>query len=130
VIYYFCPFCWKELKDNLIICPFCKSDLRNFSSMPFEEKLIHALRHPVREIRKTAVFIIGLKKMSSAVKELEKILSYEEDPIMIIEILNSLKKIGTEEAVDIIERFKFHSSSLISSYVNKFLVHKPINDNN
>ncbi|MDI6713765.1 MAG: HEAT repeat domain-containing protein [Thermodesulfovibrio sp.] len=98
--------------------------------MPFEEKLIYALKHPVREIRKTAIFIIGLKKMRSAIKELEKILIYEEDSIMIIEILNSLKNIGTEEAMEIIERFKFHSSSLISSYINKFLVHKPINDNN
>lgn len=130
MIYYFCPFCWEELKDNLIICPNCNSDLRKFSSMPFEEKLIYALKHPVREIRKTAIFIIGLKKMRSAIKELEKILIYEEDSIMIIEILNSLKNIGTEEAMEIIERFKFHSSSLISSYINKFLVHKPINDNN
>ncbi|GAB6183471.1 HEAT repeat domain-containing protein [Thermodesulfovibrio hydrogeniphilus] len=92
MLHFFCPYCWCELKENEKICSKCGRDISNYSLLPYDEKLLLVLNHPVKEIRKTVVHLLGLKRLPQAVYKLEKMLDEEEDPMILIEIINTLKK--------------------------------------
>ncbi len=116
MMHFFCPCCWKEIKESDNFCPFCKYELITYSSLSYEEKLIFALKHPVKEIRRTIVFLIGMKKLTKGIKELERMLFQEEDPIISLEIIKALENIGTKEAIKVIRKGKTHRNRLISKF--------------
>lgn len=127
MIHFFCPSCWREISEQ-IICPFCQYDLREFHKLSYEDKLIGALKHPIKEIRKTAVFIIGLKRIEKAVTELERMINEEEDPFILMEIVKALRQIKNREAKVILEKLSSHRSSLIANFVKQSdLYTEPLN---
>lgn len=62
MIHFFCLSCWHEISERDVKCPHCNYDLDIYLNMPYEYKLIFSLNHPVKELKKLAVFIIGIKK--------------------------------------------------------------------
>jgi len=56
---FFCPICWKEIKETEKTCPYCDANITEHEKRSFEEKLINALKHPERETVQRAVWILG-----------------------------------------------------------------------
>ena len=99
---FFCPVCWREIKADEKKCPYCGADITEHEKKTFEEKLINALKHPERETAKRSVWILGRIKSIKAVSPMEELFGRTDNPFMKLEILNSLKEIGTESALDFI----------------------------
>jgi len=93
--------------------------MSDYDSCSFEEKLIHALSHPVRENRMMAVQLLGEMKSEKAVAAFATILETEKDFYMIREMINSLKKIGTPEGIRLIQKQGSHPSRLVRKLVRQ-----------
>ena len=99
---FFCPVCWREIKADDKKCPYCGTDITEHEKKSFEEKLINALKHPERETVKRSVWILGRIKSIKAVTSIKELFGLTDNPFMKLEILNSLKEIGTDAALDFI----------------------------
>ncbi|MCX8034203.1 MAG: HEAT repeat domain-containing protein [Thermodesulfovibrio sp.] len=119
MIHFFCPSCWRVISENIIICPYCHYDLRKFNTLGYDDKLILSLRHPVKEIRRLIIFIIGLKKLKKAVAEFERMIEGEDDPIILLEIVKALVKINSKEAREILDKMRSHRFQIISRYIER-----------
>ena len=56
---FYCPACWEEIPADVERCPYCDADISPFDQKQFEDKLIIALGHPVRERVRMAVRSLG-----------------------------------------------------------------------
>lgn len=101
---FFCPICWKEIKENDRVCPFCGANISEFGNKDFEEKLINALGHPERDTVLRAVNILGKLKSIKAVNPLLALFQQTDNPFLKIEILHTLNEIGVPEAKTFIMR--------------------------
>jgi HEAT repeat protein len=116
---FFCPSCWKEIEAQIARCPYCGYFISRYDACSFEEKLIHALRHPIRENRMMAIQLLGEIKSEKAVLVFASILESENDFYVIREIINSLNKIGSFESMDLIRKMNNHPSKLVSNLVQE-----------
>jgi hypothetical protein len=94
---HFCPNCGGEIRENASVCPHCQYELANYNHLPYEDKLILALRHPVRENRILAIQLLGDIRSKSAISAFGYILHEENDFYVIREIIHSLRKIAGVE---------------------------------
>jgi HEAT repeat protein len=110
---FFCPICWKEIRWDDEICPYCGSDITEHEKKRFEDKLINALRHPERETVQRAVWILGRLNSMKAVKPLLSIFEQTDNVFLKVEILNSMDEIGTPDAIDLIVRALDSTESIV-----------------
>ncbi|MGC9188996.1 MAG: HEAT repeat domain-containing protein [Sulfurihydrogenibium sp.] len=112
-IIYFCPACWSVIKKEDIVCPNCGFDLREFHEMDYEYKLILSLEHPIKEWRKNVIHTIGLKRLEEAVPYLDIMVDKEQDPFVLMEIADTLAKIGTPDVIPILRKLSEHKYILV-----------------
>jgi len=128
---YYCPNCWKELKGNEKICPFCGAELQNFSEIEFEEKLLSALYHPVSERRNIAAQVLGNRKCIKAIPEFLKIIkSGKQDFYFLKEVLLAVAKINHPLRDDILRIGSEHPSELVSKYAKELIRNLEVKDSN
>src|SRR4030067_1237851 len=84
---FFCPVCWKEIRQVDTICPCCNAHLPEYENKHFEEKLINALRHPERETVQRAVYLLGKRKSVKAAKPLLDLFKQTNNTFLQIAIL-------------------------------------------
>lgn len=119
---FFCPFCWEQIKEKDLVCPYCYKSLTEYAEKSYEEKLIISLKHPIKEIRRNIVFILGKKKSELAISYLEDIVFNEKDYLIVIEAIKALKQIDTKEAIKILAKAEVeHPSALIRKFVKNYL---------
>jgi HEAT repeat protein len=99
---FFCPLCWREIREIDRSCPFCHADIAEFGNRNFEEKLINALKHPERETVHRAVYILGKLKSIKAVKPIIRLFKQTENTFLKMRILSTLHEIGVPEANEFI----------------------------
>ncbi len=95
---FFCPYCWREIGENERKCPHCAMFLVEHDKKDFEEKLINALRHPVRDTIERAVWILGKLKSHIAVDALIDLFNSIDNPFLKRHILEALYEIDSEPA--------------------------------
>ena len=118
---FFCPNCWKEIAGRATVCPNCESDIFEYTNLSYEEKLISALRHPIREYRMMAIRFLGELQCKAALPAFAAILETEEDFYVIVVIILALDKIGSEESRNMIRRLKTHKSRLVRKTATQVL---------
>ncbi len=117
---YFCPRCWNEFKEDFSVCPICGYDLKEFDEMPYEDKLIVALNHPVSEYRLNAIKLLGDLRSEKAVSEFEKMVE-REDIVTVLEIIDALSKIRSEESLRLLKKLSESSSKIVSKKAKEVL---------
>jgi hypothetical protein len=110
---HFCPSCWVEIRENVSVCPRCRYDLARYNQLPYEDKLILALQHPVKENRMLAIQLLGDLHSKSAIPVFRSILREGDDFYVIREIVRSLHKIGGSESDDLLRTIRKHKSRLV-----------------
>lgn len=90
---YYCTNCWKEIKKDETICPYCGTDQSILDKAAFKDKLINALNHPEPETPIRAANILAQLKVKEAVPSLIKKLEKEKDPFIIESIVRALIEI-------------------------------------
>ncbi|MCX7738612.1 MAG: hypothetical protein N2Z80_04265 [Hydrogenothermaceae bacterium] len=120
-ILFFCPACWSQIGSSDQVCPNCGFDLEEFHKMEYEYKILMALEHPVKEWRKNTVYVIGLKRLEEAVPYLDIMIDKESDPFILIEIVDTLKKIGTISVLPLLEKLSIHKYALVRNKAKQTL---------
>ncbi len=118
---YFCPRCWSELKRNYRKCPVCGYDIREFERLNYEDKLIVALKHPVREFRINAIRLLGRMKSEKALDYFEQIIEKEKDVFILKEVAEALSKIDTERGEKLLRRLAEHRAVVVSREAKRHL---------
>lgn len=121
MITFFCPQCWKEIKEEDRKCPYCDADITEHEKKDFEDKLINALKHPERETVRRVVWILGRLKSIKAVMSLVKLFHETDNPFLKREILESLSEIGTEEAKEFIKSSLHSEISTVRKKANEII---------
>lgn len=119
-IIYFCPACWSSVSKDDVVCPACGYDLMEFHQLPYEYKLIMALEHPVKEMRKNVIYTIGKKDLKEAIPHLEVIINKETDPLILMEVVDALSKMTSPEAIRLLRLLAQHRYPIVRS---KALIH-------
>ncbi len=119
---YFCPRCWHHESRPIATCPRCGHDLASEVILTYEERLLSALSHPVREQRMIAIEILGRLRYRKAVPHIAKILETEQDYYLIREGMKALTRIGGLECDDILWSLSLHHHSpLVRTLAEEFL---------
>jgi hypothetical protein len=116
---YYCPDCWAEVGPDVVTCPGCGYRMADFDSLPFESKLILALKHPIRVNRMLAIQLLGERRYRGAVPAFEPILREETDPYVLGEIARASARIGDDEGRAIVSRLRSHPSAVVRSMAER-----------
>ncbi len=57
----YCPNCFAVIPADASVCPFCSADIGEISGRDFRDKLLHALEHPLDDMRMRAIISLGLR---------------------------------------------------------------------
>lgn len=120
-MYFYCYHCWSDFEEARDSCLKCGKELSSFSALNFHEKLILALDHPERLTLQRAIWIIGNLRLGKAVPKLSILAKNCQDFVIVSEIINTLIKIGSAEAVKIVEELSTHPSSIVRKYASEKL---------
>lgn len=114
-ILYFCPACWSTVSKGDKKCPHCGYDLEEFHNLPYEYKLIMALEHPVKEMKKNVIYTVGKKDLEMALPHLELMIIRETDPIILMEIADALSRMSSPEATRLLRELSQHRYPVVRS---------------
>ncbi|HTY16017.1 MAG TPA: HEAT repeat domain-containing protein [Methanoregulaceae archaeon] len=109
----YCPICWYHTGELYETCPGYGHSRISQEVETYEEKLIRALSHPVREQRMIAIGILGSIRYIPAVPVFDRIVRNEEDAYVVREVIRALKKIGTPECTAILFSLQDHTSVVV-----------------
>lgn len=92
----YCPNCFARISIEAKFCPACGTDITALSERDYRDKLIHALRHPLSDVRLRAIIALGLRADEQAADALVACaLSHSTDVVEGLAIIDSLKRIPT-----------------------------------
>ncbi|MCX8075467.1 MAG: HEAT repeat domain-containing protein [Aquificaceae bacterium] len=120
-ILYFCPACWSVVSRHDKTCPHCGYDLMEFHNLPYEYKLIMALEHPVKEMKKNVIYTVGKKDLEIAIPHLEVMIARETDPLVLMEIADALSRMSSSKAVELLRSLAQHPYTVVRSRANMHL---------
>jgi hypothetical protein len=122
---WYCPVCWHHTGEQQTVCPGCGHSLMSHEFETYEERLMKALTHPVREQRMIAIETLGNIRYLPAVPKLELIVRNEEDAYVVCEVIRALMKIGTPECIQIIASLTDHPSVVVREELMKVKCSNP-----
>ncbi len=119
---FFCPACGGNVAATEATCPSCGFDLAAHRADSYEQKLLLALRHPVREHRMMAIQLLGELGSTAAVEPLKGMLAAESDYFTLCEVLKALAKIGSpSSAAAVAAAASVHPSKLVRQFAVRLL---------
>jgi HEAT repeat protein len=121
MVTYFCPYCWQQVAEADEVCPACGADIMEFTRLPYRQKLLRALHHPVADTRLTAIQQLGELRAAEALPDYERLLETEEDFYVLREVLAALAKLDSRDSKAVIERATHHRSKLVSKAAEQLL---------
>lgn len=95
---FFCRNCCTEIEPLAAVCHACGS-AQDQNRFTFLSKVRAALNHPVVEIRRRAILLLGEMHAAEAVEDLNRVIAGESDPFLAKEATIALSKIGNESAL-------------------------------
>jgi hypothetical protein len=116
---FFCPFCGNEGPENERVCSRCGRSIERWLDIPFEERLLQTLKHPIREYRMMAIQILGQRKYEHAVPTLKKLAASERDVSLVREIAMALMAIDSDESRRILASLCDHPSPVVRSVFDR-----------
>lgn len=93
---YYCPACFAEIPREASICPVCGVDIQQWEKehSSYDERLIHALKHPNPEARMGSIITLGNRRnIEAAIPLAECALTYFIDVWQAMEIIRALRKL-------------------------------------
>jgi len=110
VIRYFCPQCWTEVGSGDQQCPRCGADLTE--DRDYFDKLVLALESPDYTTARRAAYLLGVAGDPRAVPYLVRQLG-KEDPYLAAEAVQALGRIGSREALSIVQQARQHRFAVV-----------------
>jgi len=86
--------CFHLIPAEERVCPYCGADLAAFSARDYRTKLLHALFHPLADVRMRAVIALGWRGEPETADDLAACaLRHPSDVVAGLEIINSLVRL-------------------------------------
>jgi HEAT repeat protein len=95
----YCPNCWAENLIGATVCDRCGTSFAETSAIPYDQKLMRALHHPVPETREMAAMLLGQRRDQQALPVLMSRLLEETDIGVLCAIGKALGQLGDCRAV-------------------------------
>ncbi|MGD9788187.1 MAG: HEAT repeat domain-containing protein [Sulfuricellaceae bacterium] len=90
----YCLSCFSLIPAGADICPVCGAPVDAFSALDYREKLVHALLHPLDDVRMRAIIALGLRgEPETADALVECALRHPTDVVAGLEIVRSLARV-------------------------------------
>lgn len=116
---FYCPNCWRWSPTVQERCPACGYALAEYQALSYDERLVRAVRHPVRENRMIAIEILGKRRYAPAVAVFADLLATERDYYTIREVARALRRIDSPESRMVLDRLRCHSSALVRALLEE-----------
>lgn len=94
---YFCPSCWNIFDEDFDVCPVCGYNIKDFTNLSYEQKLIIALSHPLANIRTTALKLLRAKNVQISIPFIKELILVEQNPFVLKEAFMTLKILTNKE---------------------------------
>ncbi|MBN1870572.1 MAG: HEAT repeat domain-containing protein [Candidatus Omnitrophica bacterium] len=121
-MHFFCPSCWKEVREEVIVCPACGVDIAAYESRhDFADKLISATEHFEQETRIRAVWILGQRKEKKSVSKLIELVRQGSDPFLTVTALEAIYNIEGSECLDILKEASHSLYPIVSNKAKTLL---------
>ena len=89
----YCPECFAMIPADAPVCPACGADVVRLSARDYREKLLHALQHPLADVRLRAIIALGLRGDAGAADAMAHCaLRYPADVTAALEVINGLRQ--------------------------------------
>lgn len=118
---YFCPNCWQDVEDKAARCPHCGYELAEYDRLSYEDKLLMALEHPVRENRMIAIVALGRLGSRKAVPLLRHIAMATDDFHEAQAVAEALALIGGADSEAVLRAMTRHPSRLVRELAERTL---------
>ncbi len=93
----FCLSCFMPLSQEADACPVCGASMAELSGRHYQEKLVHALLHPLADIRMRSIIALGWRAEPETADALVACaLRHPIDVVQNLEILRSLDRMKDE----------------------------------
>lgn len=112
----YCLECFALIPAEARICPHCGEDQERLRERDYRARLLHALRHPLSEVRMRAIIALGWQGEPDAASALvECALRHPVDVVEGLEIVKSLARIeGRHPGLGALERLlKLHPAHAV-----------------
>ena len=92
----YCPDCFAMISADAPVCPACGADIARLGARGYREKLLHALEHPLADVRLRAIIALGLRAEAGAADALAQCaLRHPTDVTAALEVINSLCRLNS-----------------------------------
>ncbi|MCR4399308.1 MAG: HEAT repeat domain-containing protein [Syntrophomonadaceae bacterium] len=110
----FCPRCRGENPYRRTHCVACGASLTSADDQSYADKLVWALGHPVREVRATAVYLLGMRRDAEAIPHLCRAFEQSPDDLFLQrDILQALLAIGGPRALSFLREQLAHPALVV-----------------
>ncbi|MDH7487934.1 MAG: HEAT repeat domain-containing protein [Anaerolineae bacterium] len=118
---YFCPNCWQDVEEKATHCSHCGYELAEYDRLSYEDKLLLALGHPVRENRMIAIVALGRLRSRKAVPSLRRVALATEDFHEAQAVVEALTLIGGADSETVLRAMTRHPSRLVRELAKRTL---------
>jgi HEAT repeat protein len=110
----FCLACFRRVPAESLCCPACGADLAALSARGYRENLLHALEHPLAEVRMRAIIACGWRGEACAAQPLyELALRHPVDVVEGLAVVASLRRLGAEGRAMLDELAEVHPAHAV-----------------
>lgn len=96
---FFCPSCFAEIDAASSTCTQCGADVQAGRDRAYPQRLLHALKHPLSDIRMTAIEALAqLQPEGAAMAFADCALGHPRDPVQGVAILRALERLPRDPA--------------------------------
>jgi hypothetical protein len=96
---FFCPSCFAGIDPATRICPACGADVAAWRGRAYPERLVHALLHPLADVRMTAIDALGRLRAPGAAWALaDCAMRHPRDPVQGMAIIHALERLPRDAA--------------------------------
>jgi len=95
-----CPSCYSHAPPDAATCPACGMEFARWAELDYADRLIASLRHPLSDVRMTAIAVLALRRESRAATPLRDLaFAHPVDVVQDLSIVEALAEISGEVSV-------------------------------
>ena len=119
---YFCSRCWEGTDIGVVICKDCGHDLTEFLQLPYDKKLLLALRHPTRQRQLLAIQLLGQIRNEEALPEYKRLLQEMDDYLLLREVLLALDNLPDAHRKPLLQEAMHHRAHRVGELARRLLL--------
>ncbi len=122
-----CPYCHGEIGVDVARCPLCGADLLAWQRLPYGERLLLALTHPISEARMAAIIALGQRRETRAALPLAQCaLTHPCDVVQGLEIVRALARLPADATrTQALQQLAAHPAHAVAAAAAKLLAKVP-----